>query len=296
MADKSGKELELLVAKIQRSLAPKAKVTHDARLAGRKSQRQRQIDVLVEDKIGHYGIMIVIDCKDYSRPVDVKGVEEFWGLVDDVGAHKGALVCPKGFTQGAKERALGYQIDLYSPIDSDPHEWQVKATLPALCDFREALVSFGITHSAPMPFLMPPDFFNNTVVHDENKNPVGTILQTSLKKWNEGRYPTDPGLHKDLKIFECEKTFVDSGYSQLTPIDLTASVIVKSMTFFGQVPVSKISGFKDEQTGGLITNAFTVGLVKPEEVEKTWLRVNKGDPLPAKPVLEITGLVGYADD
>ncbi len=291
---KDSRELEQLVAKIQTVLAPHAKITHEAKLPGR-TKRSRQIDVLVEDKIGQYDIRIVIDCKDYGRPVDVKGVEEFWGLVDDVGAHKGVLVCPKGFSKAAKERAAGLQIEIYSPVDTDPHKWQVRATLPALCDFREARVSFTIRHTAPMPFLMPPDFFHNTVVHDEHKTPVGTILQTSLKKWNEGRYPTEHGIHRDLPIFECDKTFVDNGYGQLNTVELSASVLVEKKAFFGQLPVSKISGFKDEQTGGVITNAFTVGLTSPDEVERTWLRINEGDPLPAKPVLKITGLVGYEE-
>ena len=64
-------------------------VIHDAKLPGRKSQRTRQIDVLVRQKIGQYEMLIVLDCKDYARPVDVKGVEEFHGLLDDVGANCG---------------------------------------------------------------------------------------------------------------------------------------------------------------------------------------------------------------
>ena len=79
MPNKQSTALELLVTKIQQVFAPHATVTHDAKLVGRKSKRSRQIDVLVRDKIGQYDSMIISDCKDYNRPVDVKGVEEFWG-------------------------------------------------------------------------------------------------------------------------------------------------------------------------------------------------------------------------
>jgi Restriction endonuclease len=116
---------------------------------GRRTQRLRQIDVLVKDKVAQFNINIIIDCKDYKHPVDVKGVEEFYGLLDDVGAQKGVLVCPKGFTDTAKVRAEGLQIDLYSPVDTEPHKWQVKVAIPALCDFRSAAISFGITFSVP---------------------------------------------------------------------------------------------------------------------------------------------------
>jgi hypothetical protein len=113
-------ELELLVAKIQRELAPKSSVLHNVRLDGHLSGTKRQIDVLVRDKIGQYEISIIIDCKDYSKPVDVKDVEEFSGLQGDVRAQRGVLVCPKGFTKAAKTRAQSLQIDLYSPVDLSP--------------------------------------------------------------------------------------------------------------------------------------------------------------------------------
>ena len=74
-------DLEILVAKIQKQLAPDAEVIHNAKLDGRNSKQKRQIDVLVRQKIGQYEMMIVLDCKDYARPVDVKGVEEFHGLI-----------------------------------------------------------------------------------------------------------------------------------------------------------------------------------------------------------------------
>jgi len=96
------RDLEILVANIQRYLAPTATVQHNVTLDGRKSGTKRQIDVLVEQMIGNIECVIVIDSKDYTDPVDLKGVEEFAGLVDDVGGHKGVLVSPSGFTKAAK--------------------------------------------------------------------------------------------------------------------------------------------------------------------------------------------------
>ena len=149
---KASRELELLVARIQQQLAPKAEVLHDVKLDGRQSKRKRQIDVLVREQVGQYDIKIIIDCKDHKTPVDVKAVEEFYGLLDDVGAQKGVLVCPKGFTTTAKTRAEGLQIDLYSPVDTDAHKWSVKVTIPATCEFRNVRMSFKFSCSAPVPF------------------------------------------------------------------------------------------------------------------------------------------------
>lgn len=296
MPNDTSKELEILVAKIQQKLAPDAEITHNAKIMGRKSKRSRQIDVLVRKKVGQYDLMIVIDCKDHARPIDIKGVEEFHGLVDDVGANKGALVCPKGFTKAAKERALGFMIDLYSPFDTDPHKWKVKASVPALMDFREAAISLGLSSSAPMPFMLPEDFMTSLNVVDKEKNSLGTMVEVAFRRWNEGRYPIEPGEHKDLDIFEVDSTLVDNGYGQLIEVTLTASLWVTQKQYFGELPVSKVSGFKDEQTGLVITNAFTVGLVSPEEVINTWREINKDEELPIKPVIAMRGLVGYQTD
>lgn len=160
MAKAASRELELLVAKIQQQLAPDAEVLHDVMLDGRASRRKRQIDVLVRERIGQYEINIIIDCKDYNRPVDVKGVEEFYGLLTDVGAQKGVLVCPKGFTETAKTRAEGFQIDLYSPVDTDIHKWRMRVTIPALCDFRKVAMAFQFSMSAPVPIKLAGDFYS----------------------------------------------------------------------------------------------------------------------------------------
>ena len=63
----------------------------------------------------------MIDCKDYNRPLDVKDIEEFIGMVLDVGAHRAALVSAKGFSETAKTRAKLAQLDLYTVVDTGNH-------------------------------------------------------------------------------------------------------------------------------------------------------------------------------
>lgn len=290
---KASRDLELLVAKIQKQLAPNSEVLHDVRLDGRQSRRKRQIDVLVRQKVGQYEIMIVIDCKDYARPVDVKGVEEFSGLLTDVGAQKGVLVCPRGFSEAAKTRAEGLQIDLYSPVDTDPHKWKATASIPAICDFRKAGMSFGISISAPVPFTMQYDFFKRNVAYDKDKNPLGTMLEHAMQKWNEGTFPTEPGEHQELAVFDTREVLTDNGYGMLVPVDMCVSLHVESELYYGQFPIQQISGFKDELSGGVIANAFTVGLLSPDEVQRAWTRISSIEDAPIEPVIALTGLVGW---
>lgn len=283
-------QLEILVAAIQKEIAPGANVQHNVRLPGLQSETERQVDVLIEQNVGQYTIRIVVDCKDYSAPVDVKGVEEFYGLVQDVGAHKGALVCPKGFTRSAKKRAKKFQIDLYSPVDTEPHKWQVKVTLPVLCDFRSTSMAFGIRCSAPLPLKIPNEFFRESEVFDGLGNAMGTPIAAAIERWNSGQLPIKPGDHEDLPIFPVSPVFIDNGYGTRAEVGLTVSLRVTKRIYIGHLPIERIRGLKDEQTGLVVTNAFTTGHLDPTEVENRWTRVEEGKELPFKPAMIATGL------
>jgi Restriction endonuclease len=293
---RDSRELEKLVTKIQAQLAPKADVTHDVMLEGRHTGHQRQIDVLVREQIGQYDIKIIIDCKDYKTPVDVKGVEEFYGLLDDVGAQKGVLVCPRGFTATAKKRAEGLQIDLYSPVDTDTHKWRVKVTIPALCDFRNVMMSFGISFSGPVPLRLPPDFWSSCMIFDDESKQLGFTLAEAQKKWNNGIFPDAVGAHDNLSVFDTPKTFMDNGYGMKVPVSISVSTIVHRDLFFGQLPVPRISGFKDELSGLVISNAFTVGILSPEEVERDWQKIEREEDAPVRPVISLRGSVMWEQD
>lgn len=289
-------ELELLVQKIQQQLAPQADVLHNVKLEGRRTGAKRQIDVLVREKIGQYDISIVIDCKDYKHPVDVKGVEEFAGLLDDVGAQKGVLVCPVGFTANAKTRAAGLQIDLYSPVDTDPHKWQASPTIPALCDFRVAGVSFGVSCSAPLPFMLPFGFFSDNMIYDEQGNPLGTCYGKMLERWNSGELSDHLGVTEEINIFGDIPVQTDNGYGQLCPVSVYVGIDVREQLFSGQLPILQMSGFKDEMTGKVITNAFSVGLLDPDEIEENWTPVTSESELEVKPVIRLQGVVCWDVD
>ncbi len=113
------------------------------------------------------------------------------------------------------------------------------------------------------------------------------MLDTAMAKWNEAKFPTETGEHRALKIFDAPKVFVDNGYNPplrvRVPVDLTVSLLVNSQLYYGQLPVPHVSGFYDQLSGKVITNAFTVGILDPNEVEKAWLKVNSDADAPVHP-------------
>jgi hypothetical protein len=213
-----------------------------------------------------------------------------------VGAQKGVLVCPSGFSKAAKNRAEGLQIDLYSPVDTDPHKWQAKPLIPALCDFRSARMSFAFAATAPLPFMLPIDFYASNMVFDAQGNELGTMLATAMKKWNDGCFPTDVGVHDTLPIFDAAEVLTDNDYGMRAPIHLSVSLYVERTLYYGMFPIQRMSGFKDELRGGIITNAFTVGILSPEEIERDWKLIEHEADAQLRPVITLTGLVGWADE
>ncbi len=84
---------------------------------------------------------------------------------------------------------------------------------------------------------------------------------------------------------------MDNGYGMQTSVKLTVSLSVKRDLYFGHLPVPKISGFKDEFSGMVITNAFEIGLLEADDVERNWIKIDKEADAPVRPVISLIGSV-----
>lgn len=290
-----GEDLERLVEKIQRQLAPQAEVIHNAKLMGRNSGVERQIDVLVRDYIGQYEINIAIECKDYKRPVDVKAVESFSGMLADINAQKGVLVCRSGFTSGAASLAGSLKIDLYSPVDIDIERFEIDASMPIIFEIRESSISFELSARASGRARIPNDFYETCVVLDADGNELGIPSRVAVDKWNSGNLPNDVGLHGDLPLFDAPKLRMDNGFGELMEVEISISLWVEHKLFFGYAPITKMLGFHDHLKDMTVTNAFEIGVASFEEIEGTWLEVEGVENCPLRPVLHLIGFYGYAD-
>ncbi|WP_424267207.1 restriction endonuclease [Castellaniella sp.] len=120
---------ERLVAQlVARQLSTEYCVTPNARVRGAISRRKRQIDVLID--LRHdtdNSRRIIIDAKARARRIDVTHVEAFRGLMEDVGATHGYLVCPQGHTLAAERRSQDAVSIRLLPLDRledfDPSAW-----------------------------------------------------------------------------------------------------------------------------------------------------------------------------
>ncbi|MCF7353329.1 restriction endonuclease [Vibrio sp. CK2-1] len=88
-----------------KDMYPTAEITYDAKVRGRYSKVERQVDILVEDYAAGESITIMVDAKFFGKNIDVKDVESFIGMMQDVGADKGLLITQKGYSKAAIARA-----------------------------------------------------------------------------------------------------------------------------------------------------------------------------------------------
>ena len=103
-------------------------VTPNAHITGKISGINRQIDVLIDARHDTDNTRrIIVDAKRRRRKIDVTDVEAFQGVMNDVGATHGYLVCPAGHTKAAVKRAQELVSIRIVPLDRlenfDPSTW-----------------------------------------------------------------------------------------------------------------------------------------------------------------------------
>jgi len=97
--------------RLKRGVAADATVTFDKggrlKRVGKYSKTPRQVDVLVRGKFAGLPreLDLIVDCKHWSKLVDVPEVDSFIGFLLDVHVGNGLLVTSKGFTPAAQRRA-----------------------------------------------------------------------------------------------------------------------------------------------------------------------------------------------
>lgn len=108
-ANKEPKEWELYEDHIfdkLRSEYPGHSIEKDVQVLGQLSKIERQIDIVVKDRIVGEKVTAVVDCKHFSNNIDVGVIDKFVGLVNDVQAELGILITNKGYSEAAWNRAM----------------------------------------------------------------------------------------------------------------------------------------------------------------------------------------------
>jgi hypothetical protein len=98
------------------------KLLHNQRIQG-KSGLRHQVDIYWELKIDGNMSRVAIECKHYSRRVDIGKVRDFLGVLHDIGDIRGILVTKVGFESGAITFADHYGIQLKEVRFPQQQDW-----------------------------------------------------------------------------------------------------------------------------------------------------------------------------
>jgi Restriction endonuclease len=128
------KRFEVVIAEIQKQLAPQADVHHNQKIVG-QSGRRRQLDVAITQKVGPYPILIVLECRRRTRPVSIEGMEAFSRKLKDVRAALGVMVSTAGFAEGAQAIARQDNIMLMTYRQAQDADWHALLGEPAWMAF-----------------------------------------------------------------------------------------------------------------------------------------------------------------
>lgn len=286
MTEPKWRRFEKLVASVQSELSPGAQVTHNEWIRGKKTDELRQVDVTVRTQVGQYPLLIAMDCKDLRRPATVNHVEAFAGLLEDVGANKGALVASNGFSAAAKKRAKEAGIDLFRLVDAEDHDWRAYVTIPILfhdlvpVEFQAILQFRGV----PEPGFQAEDPQNIELL-DKDGRLVGSPLDLLRELWNQGGVTDSPGYFENLSLSSSQLFVRHRG--KIHAVVVLGTVRVEEDSYFGSVPLSKISGFQNELTGGVFTCGLKTAPMNFQQLKDEFRKLGEEERLAVSPVLEI---------
>ena len=136
-------------------LFPSSSIKKNQNIKGRYSERSRQIDILVRSESIGRELIIVIDCKKFSKRIDVKTVESFIGFSEDVAAHIGIMITNIGYSKSAEKRAKNHhkdiQLDIVEFENFDDYEFSYDSCY--LCKDEEGFPRGLLRWDGPLPLL-----------------------------------------------------------------------------------------------------------------------------------------------
>lgn len=144
---RKGREFELLIEKLEKIVLPAgAKISSPGYLKDRITGEQREVDILIEHRVGTSNIKIAIECRDRTSSQDTTWIEQIHTKLNDINIDKAIVVSSSQFTQPAIEKAKHYNIETrtYGEIDAKLIEswWHVEHINMITKHFKIVLAMF----------------------------------------------------------------------------------------------------------------------------------------------------------
>ncbi|MFC6596947.1 restriction endonuclease [Kitasatospora paranensis] len=273
-------EFEKLVAKIIAELEPTATVKWNDHILGNLSKRKRQIDVSIRRQDPEF--LGILDAKDYTRAATIDRVDALAGVMGDVGAHYGALVCSSGFSKSIYDYARNRGISLFNAHDAQSLKWSLELTIPilwteltphvALMGTLDLKVGESLYSNHPAGLLATLDDGISFI------DPMATFASL----WADGKVNNQPGVLHHLKPEGAAKALIfdAAGNRQLRPLkDYAVAYVVESKTWLGRFQPDECRGMVDYLDGQAFTASHLPDSAIPMHRDHRWEPVENPEKL-----------------
>jgi hypothetical protein len=136
---KRGELAEVVVHAIELEQGLGSAVTFNAKIPGLRTGDLRQVDVAVETQQAGRTFLRMVEVRDKGRPMATTVLDEIFGKMEDIAAHRATIVSTSGFYRPTIERARQNQhrVDLLHLAKGRPEEW------PSRFTFRDLIIERG---------------------------------------------------------------------------------------------------------------------------------------------------------
>jgi hypothetical protein len=128
--DKTGKEYEEFVAKLQKAIFDSEQYTSQKNILIQKNKKrldknglEREFDIYWEYELGGFTYKTIIECKDYNSTISIERIDALIGKIKDIPDLKAVFATKLGYQSGARIKAIQNNIDLIIVRDQNDSDW-----------------------------------------------------------------------------------------------------------------------------------------------------------------------------
>lgn len=193
-----GRIVERIVALMHHS--PETTVQRNVRLPAGGGTRKREIDVLLSQCVAGYPIRIAIECKNEQTPIGIQRIDEFISKLQDVQIppQMGVYVSASGYTTGAVDRAKS--VGVKTLILKDLSQESLSAAIVQALESTVYLV-LEVIEAERIANTWTGNHNPFRIYCDGQGEPIGSVLDLVVEKWNHGEPPSKLGSHTLLIDF-----------------------------------------------------------------------------------------------
>jgi Zn-dependent peptidase ImmA (M78 family) len=130
-----------------------------------------------------YSLLILVECKDYNRSIQVEKLRDFSSRIEDVSAHKGFFITSSKFQKGALDWAKSKGIGLALLDNTDKESWILRRIGKQKYQIKQEIEDYFIKENSfnSFPFVALSGYNYFTSIVDFLSDAVGYDLPLPFK-------------------------------------------------------------------------------------------------------------------